>query len=129
VLREARERGGAAVAVDEAHNLLDTDARNAVVEAFLEYRKFGVELLLATSDFTEIPRQLLQNASVVMAHRIPSLRQAEALADTLCTTRSERDDWVHTLRTLPTGIVAAATRLSPYPALVEIEPVIELRYL
>jgi len=122
VLREARERGGAAVAVDEAHNLLDTDARNAVVEAFLEYRKFGVGMLLATSDFTEIPRQLLQNASTVIAHRIPSLRQAEALADTLCTTRSERDDWVHTLRTLPTGIAAIVNRASPYPALVEIEP-------
>ncbi len=123
LLREARRaRKSLAVAIDEAHNILDTDARNIVVEAYLEYRKFGIEMILATSDFTEIPRQLLQNTSTMIVHRVPSLRQAEALADLFGTSRSERDAWIETLRTLPTGVAAVITRESPYPALVAVEP-------
>ncbi len=123
LLRRARAaRRGLVVAIDEAHNLLDTDSRNIVIEAFLEYRKFGIEMILATSSFTDLPRQIVENTSVVIAHRIPSLRQAEAVADLFGSTRREKEMWIETLRTLRTGIAAVITRNSIYPMLVEIDP-------
>ncbi len=123
LLRRARvERKRLVIAVDEAHNLLDTDSRNIVVEAFLEYRKFGIEMVIATSSFVDMPRQIVENASIVIAHRIPSLRQAETIADLFGSSRREKEMWIETLRTLGTGVAAIVTRDSPHPLLVEIEP-------
>ncbi len=121
LLKQAKKnRKRITVVIDEAHNVLDNDRRNIVVEAFLEYRKFGIEIVLATSNFIDIPKQIVENTSTLIIHRIPSLEQADTLADLFGTSYREKESWIETLRTLRIGIATTITRYSSHPQLVEI---------
>ncbi|HDI02067.1 MAG TPA: DUF87 domain-containing protein [Ignisphaera sp.] len=118
-----RNRKSLSIAIDEAHNVLDNDRRNIVIEAFLEYRKFGIEMILATSSFTEIPKSIVENTSTIIVHRVPSLRQAEILADLFGANYREKEMWIETLKNMRTGVTAILSRYSIHPILIEIEPI------
>ncbi len=111
------------ILIDEAHNYIKQTqtTQPAIIQAYLEYRKYNVKITIATSNAIQIPKEITQNTNTLITHRIPNITQAKTITDYLITNPKQQHLYIETLRTLPTGTAIITSPQTP-PTIIKINP-------
>ena len=110
------------VVLDEGHRFFSRfgNVPSLVEEAYLEYRKFGVMVTVATST-VDLPSSIVSNSSLIIAHRVNTVSAAKAVAEIVAPAPPLVNNYAKYLKTLKTGYAIVSSAEKPQPTLVKID--------
>ncbi len=94
------------ILVDEAHNLFPRHTNQwiqLVEEAFVEARKYGLRLVLATAYPQRLSQTIIYNTTTLIAHKHTNQIDAEETAKQIAQTKQETQTYTKLLQNLETG--------------------------